>query len=64
MNLFDVRNLGQEFCVVLRIVLNPLFGEELLAHISSLIEFLGSQLNIDKVGLLEDLVHFIHLFSL
>ena len=64
MDLFDVRNLGQEFGVVLGIVLNPLFGEELFAHISSLIEFLGSQLNIDKVGLLKDLVHFIHLFSL
>jgi len=64
LNLFNVLHLGQEFDVVLLIILEPLLGEELLAHISSLVKLFGSQLHVNKVSFLEDLVHFVHLLAL
>ena len=62
--LLDVRNLGQELGVVLLVVLNAFLGEELLAHISPLVKFLGPQLHVDEVGLFQNLVHFVHLLPL
>ena len=63
-DLLNVRRLREELSVVLLVVLSSLLGEELLTHISSLIKFLGPQLHINKVSLLQNLVHLIHLFPL
>lgn len=64
MDLFDVRNLGQEPGVVLVVELLALFREELLAHVCPLVELLGSQLNVDEISFLQDLVHLVHLLPL
>lgn len=64
LDLFDIANLREELCVVLAIEFLALLGEELFAHISSLVELLRSQLDIDEVSLLKDLVHFVHLLPL
>ena len=63
-NFFNVLSFAQEFGVVLLVVFVSLFGKELLTHISPLIQLFSSELNIDKVGLLQNLIHFIHLFAL
>lgn len=64
LNLFNVLHLGQELDVVLLVVLQPLLGKELFAHVSSLVELFGSQLHVNKVCFLQYLVHFVHLLAL
>ena len=64
LNLLNVLHLGQELHVVLLVVLESLLGEELLAHVGTLVELLGAQLYVDEVGFLEYLVHLIHFLAL
>jgi hypothetical protein len=63
-NFVDVRCFIQELSIVLLIVFVSLFCEELFTHVGPLVQLFGSQLNIDEIRLLQNLVHFIHLFSL
>ena len=63
-NFINIWSFTQELCIVLLVVFQTLLCEKLLTHVSSLIKFFCSQLDIDKVGLLKNLIHFIHFLSL
>lgn len=63
-NFVNIRCFTQEFSIVLLIVLMSLFGKELFTHVGPLVQFFGSELHVDKIRLLKDLVHFVHLFAL
>ena len=63
-DLIDIRCFTEEFGIAFLIIFHSFLLKELFAHICPCIQFLSSELNIDKVRFLKDFVHFVHLLTL